>query len=359
MSYCQQYWDFLPSSSTNNLSTTTVKPLNCRVLYADVQGFLEQTLATEKLSRLALEQRTRLLTKLPTLIKEYENDHQMEMYINMSPTLKSFFQSSDGSTSDNSSIRDQGSIWVAPKCLSLPLSINWLLLLVPVSEEFYDVPTGALNSEVHRIEDECDAPVIPNSLPPNTESKRLGFMQRLLKNRSKSNESESEVKILNGSNEDKRNCKETRDSFQELIYDDASNVNMPKSEELLYDDAAAISKSSIKNTKITSDPSSSFNQEELYDDASQILVNKETSEDYEYVVNGSLTTKETHNNNNNDDIDAVSVKSGFSSIGANASSHRWHITASEAKTQVKYLISFWMWKRITYIIERLPLLHAL
>jgi hypothetical protein len=68
---------------------------------------LEQTLSSEKLSRLALEHRSRLATKLSSLMKEYEN-HQMEMYIDMSPALKSFFHSSDASSSENGSEREQG-----------------------------------------------------------------------------------------------------------------------------------------------------------------------------------------------------------------------------------------------------------
>jgi hypothetical protein len=40
-------------------------------------------------------------------MKEYEN-HQMEMYIDMSPALKSFFHSSDASSSENGSEREQG-----------------------------------------------------------------------------------------------------------------------------------------------------------------------------------------------------------------------------------------------------------
>ena len=76
-------------------------------IFLDAQVFLEQTLASEKLTRPALEHRTRLITKLSALMKDYEN-HQMEMYIDMSPTLKSFFHSTDGSSSDNSSIREPG-----------------------------------------------------------------------------------------------------------------------------------------------------------------------------------------------------------------------------------------------------------
>lgn len=76
-------------------------------LQTDAQGFLEQTLASEKLSRTALEHRTRLLVKLTGLMKEYDN-HQMEMYIDMSPALRSFFHPSDSSTSDNSSVKDTG-----------------------------------------------------------------------------------------------------------------------------------------------------------------------------------------------------------------------------------------------------------
>ena len=40
-------------------------------------------------------------------MKEYDN-HQMEMYIDMSPALRSFFHPSDSSTSDNSSVKDTG-----------------------------------------------------------------------------------------------------------------------------------------------------------------------------------------------------------------------------------------------------------
>lgn len=75
--------------------------------WLDAQTFLEQTLSSEKLSRLALEHRSRLATKLSSLMKEYEN-HQMEMYIDMSPALKSFFHSSDASSSENGSEREQG-----------------------------------------------------------------------------------------------------------------------------------------------------------------------------------------------------------------------------------------------------------
>ena len=84
-------------------------PLTFSIVYLqiDAQGFLEQTLASEKLSRTALEHRTRLLVKLTGLMKEYDN-HQMEMYIDMSPALRSFFHPSDGSTSDNSSVKDTG-----------------------------------------------------------------------------------------------------------------------------------------------------------------------------------------------------------------------------------------------------------
>lgn len=84
-------------------------------------------MATEKLSRLALEHRSRLATKVSSLMKEYEN-HQMEMYIDMSPALKSFFHSSDGASSDNNSDKDPGKnklIYVINYNLSLNLVFNY------------------------------------------------------------------------------------------------------------------------------------------------------------------------------------------------------------------------------------------
>lgn len=71
----------------------------------DAQEFLEATLAAEKLSLAALEHRSRLMTKVSALMKDYDA-HQAEMYIDMSPTLKLTFKAFESSASENSSLKD-------------------------------------------------------------------------------------------------------------------------------------------------------------------------------------------------------------------------------------------------------------
>lgn len=168
-------------------------------------------------------------------------------------------------------------------------------------------------------------------------------MQRLLKTRSKTIESDLPAKKLiefnpndEPNNKDSRKPKENED-LQEVLYDDASTVKVSRPEECLYDDASPVPNSPVKSNKPTSNPPSTV-KEELYDDATTTILSMETSEDYEYVANESVPGQESHNNNN--DSDAVSMKSGISSIGANASSHRWHITAAEAKSQVILTIPY-------------------
>lgn len=154
-------------------------------------------MATEKLSRLALEHRSRLATKVSSLMKEYEN-HQMEMYIDMSPALKSFFHSSDGASSDNNSDKD----------------------LVPIAEEFYDVPNreSVSESEQPAAEDQCDAPPIANPF-----SMAAAKAQRIRPP---------------PEDEDDKSRKESGDS--DIMYDDAMTVKPPRAEEIDNDDASAI-----------------------------------------------------------------------------------------------------------------------
>ena len=107
-------------------SNTTIFP------WLDAQTFLEQTLSSEKLSRLALEHRSRLATKLSFVMKEYEN-HQMEMYIDMSPALKSFFHSPDASSSDNGSEKEQGK----KKKLRLNFGILYKMYLLFITSTWF------------------------------------------------------------------------------------------------------------------------------------------------------------------------------------------------------------------------------
>lgn len=136
--------------------------------------------------------------------------------------------------------------------------------------------------------------------------------------------------------EDDQSRRETGES--ELLYDDAVTVKTTTEEEFTYDDATTIHKDGgnvkpIYTNEISKHLYTNEKQtmDEVYDDASQIIV---SNEEYEYVVNDNASSqRELHNNNN--DSDGVSMKSGVSDYGANASSHRWHITAAEAKAQVK------------------------
>ncbi|KAI9557563.1 hypothetical protein GHT06_017391 [Daphnia sinensis] len=282
------------------------------------QHFLDQTLATEKLSRLALEHSSRLKTKLTSLMKEYEN-HQMEMYIDMSPALKSFFHSSDGASSDNNSDKDP----------------------VPIAEDFYDVPNRESVTEFEEpvVEDQCDAPPIANPLPPAPETKKKGFMHRLLKTRSKASDLSLPFSMAAGKaqrirppieDEDDKSRKESVDS--EIMYDDAMTVKPPRAEEIDNDDASAIPQDSENSKHVYYNETGvkTTHEEDLtYDDAFRVI---DTNEEYEYVANESISSVRELQSNNNDS-DGVSMKSGVSDYGANAPSHRWHIAAADAKAQ--------------------------
>lgn len=213
---------------------------------------------------------------------------------------------------------------------------------MPVNEEFYDVPHGNMSYDADQPtiqEDEIDAPVFP-PLPLAMETKKMGFMQRLLKPRNKTSDSFSLTAAKNQNRSAPKNVKEGEDDQSrresgdtEIFYDDAETVRASraesgKEEPATYDDVSGFPTLTKKSKKsVTSKPPPSV---DLYDDASQIIPNKEPEEEYEYVVNGG--SPESQNNNN--DSDKVSMKSGISNYGASATSHRWHISASEAKSQV-------------------------
>jgi hypothetical protein len=170
--------------------------------------------------------------------------------------------------------------------------------------------------------------------------KKKGFMHRLLKSRSKASDLASTFSMAalkaqqtrSTSDEDSKSRRESEDS--DILYDDALTVKPPKEEELFYDDASAIPKDSenVSNNMYTNEKVVKVPEEEnlVYDDASRV---NDTSEEYEYVANQSISSVRELQNNNNDS-DGMSMKSGVSEYGANASIHRWHITASEAKAQV-------------------------
>uniref|UniRef100_A0A0P5VA83 Uncharacterized protein n=1 Tax=Daphnia magna TaxID=35525 RepID=A0A0P5VA83_9CRUS len=316
--------DILRGKNIETLITEEMKGLksssinNVHDFLQDTQNFLDQTLATEKLSRLALEHRSRLATKVSSLMKEYEN-HQMEMYIDMSPALKSFFHSSDGASSDNNSDKDP----------------------VPIAEEFYDVPNreSVSESEQPAAEDQCDAPPIANPLPPAPETKKKGFMHRLLKTRSKASDLALPFSMAAAKaqrirpppeDEDDKSRKESGDS--DIMYDDAMTVKPPRAEEIDNDDASAIPQDSENSKHVYSNETGAKTTDEedlTYDDAFRVI---DTNEEYEYVANESISSVRELQSNNNDS-DGVSMKSGVSDYGANAPSHRWHIAAADAKAQ--------------------------
>ena len=210
---------------------------------------------------------------------------------------------------------------------------------MPASEEFYDVPNNELFCEAERFasEDQCDAPTI-TTLPPAPENKRMGFMQRLLKPRSKASDMTSAFTLGAAKNrsipndEDDQSRRESGDS--DILYDDAAAVKPTTEAELTYDDATTSPKYEGKPIYTNENSKHLYTNEkpsanEVYDDASHIHV---SNEEYEYVVSNENANSLINNNN---DSDGVSLKSGVSDYGANAPSHRWHITTADAKAQVK------------------------
>lgn len=193
-------------------------------------------------------------------------------------------------------------------------------------------------------EDVCDAPAFP-PVPLAIETKKLGFMQRLLKPLNKASDS-SLTAAKNQNRSEAKNAKEGEDDQNRresgnYCYDDVASMkasvppraDMAKEEAFTYDDASGFHTFNVpalaQKPKISDSKSSS--ELDIYNDASQVIVNDQPCEDYEYVNANGTSTPELHNNNN--DSDKISMKSGVSSYGA-TSSHRWHIAAAEAKSQV-------------------------
>lgn len=296
-------------------------------------------MAAEKLSCAALEHRSRLALKLSALLKEYELQ-QMEMYIDMSPTLKSFFHPSpDGSSSsstDSASIKEiQGNVSTILGKYMLLLLIEKCFKLLIISarnpEEFYEVPVVHDQSETCKTVngipndvDQCDSSGNLIRTPETSLRKKTSFLHRFFKSTEPANKSgptkQSEEPItaiyddasaFSGSNS---------------IYDDIVASRIKDLPDALYNDVSPVEPSvDVTYDDVVVEPGS---LPLIYDDVLSSIIPPPPCENYDCVDDASLS-------GNNNDSDAVSLKSGTSEYCAETATHHgWNISASDAILQV-------------------------
>jgi len=284
---------------------------NVQDFLQDASECLEETLATEKLSRLALEHRTRLMIKLTSLMKE--RPESVDMYIDMKsdPTLRSFF-SSDSSTSDSSSLNKE---------MSDKATV--------AAEEFYDVPVCL------------------------TEDRLLAAENRLI---CWSNEATGvHIKMIDQSDNSLNtfDIYKNNSSLQQFVkVDDAASVARRSifMEELLHDGKSLVSSQQI-NPDVDDTVDCSVHdtfapikdeqlQTAIYNNVVSSVIEespKQQEEPIHQVSNPAYADVDVPDDvfdwQNGNESDGISLRSATSDYSSNNQNSKWNIPAADAKMQ--------------------------
>lgn len=310
------------------------------VCAADANDFLEGTLAQEKLSRRALEHRTRLIMKVSCLLKEYY-DPPSEMYIDMTdPTLKSFFASDSSTTTTTNSTADSNcnislgalglsnssSSGVGEDLYEVPASPSeklWLeennanQVLYDEAMSYQPVNAAAAAAAAASSSDLCDN---GQSISPMPIANKKTFLYRtFLKPASKKGKIDS-VSSTNAFNAmdtvQQQQQQQRRDSY--TVTDQAYNDADKRRD---YDDAARLA-----------------SQEEIYADISAVICKDNLSDEDLCLAGGGGT----QNGNDSDGVSLKSVASEYSPCNNDEEdNHLKKMPASQAQSQVQTHFPQW------------------